>query len=132
MQLFLNILFLCVAASKRISCFLSNVRLLLKEIKKMCSCFLKLCPLKCSEVKQLKIKTMLRYFWLNYCDENHIKRILIAVKNIDPLFHLVSETIEADRRHVFYLSGGTRNDDNEYLESLENGAELIVCAEQQI
>ena len=75
---------------------------------------------------------MLRYFWLNYCDENHIKRILIAVKNIDALFHLVSEIIEADKRHVFYLSGGTRNDDNEYLESLENGTELIVCAEEQI
>ena len=34
-----HIFFLCVAASKNISCFLRNVRLLLKDIKKMCSCF---------------------------------------------------------------------------------------------
>ena len=34
-----HIFFVCVAASKNISCFLRNVRLLLKDIKKMCSCF---------------------------------------------------------------------------------------------
>ena len=68
------------------------------------------------------------YFWLNYCDENHhIEKIPVAVKNIDHLFNLASEIIEADRLHLFLLSDGTRTDDNEYLESLENGTELIVC-----
>ena len=55
------------------------------------------------------------YFWLNYCDEN-----------------LASEIIKADRPHLFLLSDGTRIDDNEYLESLENGTELSVCTEEQI
>ena len=73
------------------------------------------------------------YFWLNYCDENHhIERIPVAVKNIDHLFNLASEIIETDRLHLFLLSEGTRIDDNEYLESLENGTELIVCTEEQI
>ena len=72
------------------------------------------------------------YFWLNYCDENHIERIPIPVKNIGHLFHLASEIIKADRLHLFLLSDGTRIDDNEYLESLENGTELIVCTEEQI
>ena len=72
------------------------------------------------------------YFWLNYCDKNHIERIPIAVKDIDHLFRLASEIIEADRFHLFLLSDGTRIDDNEYLESLENGTELIVCTEEQI
>ena len=72
------------------------------------------------------------YFWLNYCDENHIERIPVAVKNIDHLFNLASEIIEADRLHLFLLSDGTRIDDNEYLSSLENGTELIVCTEEQI
>ena len=31
------------------------------------------------------------YFWLNYCDENHIERITVAVKDIDHLFCLTSE-----------------------------------------
>ena len=70
------------------------------------------------------------YFWLNYCDENHIERIPVAVKNIDHLFNLASEIIEADRLHLFLLSDGTRIDDNEYLSSLENGTELIVCTEE--
>ena len=72
-------------------------------------------------------------FWLNYCDKNHhIERIRAAVKNIDHLFNMVSEIIKADRLHLFLLSDGTRIDDNEYLESLENGTELIVCTEEQI
>ena len=66
------------------------------------------------------------YFWLNYCDKNHIERIPVAVENIDHLFRLSSEIIEADRLHLFLLSDGTRIDDNKYLASLENGTELIV------
>ena len=72
------------------------------------------------------------YFWLNYCDENYIERIPVAVKNIDHLFNLASEIIETDRLHLFLLSDGTQIDDNEYLESLENGTELIVSTEEQI
>ena len=51
---------------------------------------------------------MLTYFWLNYCDENHIQRIPVTVKNIDHLFHLASQIIKADRLHLFLLSDGTR------------------------
>ena len=72
------------------------------------------------------------YFWLNYCDKNHIERIAVAVKDICHLFNLASEIIEADRLHLFLLSDGTWIDDNEYLSSLENGTELIVCTEEQI
>ena len=73
------------------------------------------------------------YFWLNYCDENHhIKKIPVAVKNMYHLFNLASEIIKADRPHLFLLSDGTQIDDNEYLSSLENGTELIVCTEGQI
>ena len=72
------------------------------------------------------------YFWLNYCDENHIERIPVAVKNIDHLFNLASEIIEADRLHIFLLSDGTRIDEDEYLSSLENDTELIICTEEQI
>ena len=49
------------------------------------------------------------------------------MKDIDHIFNMVSEIIEADNLHLFLLSDGTRIDDNEYLSSLENGAELIVC-----
>ena len=70
------------------------------------------------------------YFWLNYCDENHIKRIPTAVKNINHLFYLASEIMETDRFHLFLLSDGTWIDDNEYLSSLENGTS--VCTEEQI
>ena len=51
-------------------------------------------------------------FWLNYRDENHhIERIPIAVKNINHLFYLASEVIEADRLYLILLSDNTRIDD---------------------
>ena len=65
------------------------------------------------------------YFWMNYCNENHIERIPVVVKNIDHLFNLASEIIEADRLHLFLLSDGARTDYNEHLGSLENGTELM-------
>ena len=72
------------------------------------------------------------YFWLNYCDKNSIERIPVGVKSIDHLFHTASEIIKADNLHLFLLSDSNRIDNNEYLESLENGTELIVCTEEQI
>ena len=78
----------------------------------------------------LEKPTAFMYFWLNYCDENHyIKRIPVAVKNIDHLFNLAGEIIKADRPHLFLLSDGTRIDNKTVL---ENGTELIVCTEKQI
>ena len=54
------------------------------------------------------------------------------MKDVDHLLSLASEIIKADRLHLFLLSDGTRIDDNEYLSSLENGTELILCTEEQI
>ena len=52
------------------------------------------------------------HIWLNYCDKNHhIERIPVALQNIDHVFRLVSEIIEADRLYLFLLSGGTRVDE---------------------
>ena len=60
------------------------------------------------------------------------KEFSVAVKDIDHIFRLVSEKIKAANLHLFLLSDGTRIDDNEYLSSLENGTELIVCMQEQI
>ena len=76
--------------------------------------------------------TTFMYFWLNYCEENHVERIPVAVKNIDHHFHLVSQIMKVDTLHLFLLSDGTRIDEDEYLSSLETATELIVCTEEQI
>ena len=54
------------------------------------------------------------------------------MENIDHLFNMASEIIKADRLHLFLLSDSTPIEDNEYLESLENGTELMFCTEEQI
>ena len=71
------------------------------------------------------------YFCLNYCND-HVERIPVAVKNIDQLFNMASEIIEPDNHHLFLLSDGTLIDDNEYLSSLEDATELIICTGEQI
>ena len=53
-------------------------------------------------------------------------------ENINHLFHLASEIMEADRLHLLLLSDGTRIDENEYLSSLENGIELTVSTEEAL
>ena len=73
-----------------------------------------------------------KYFWLHYCNENHFERIPVAVKDVDHHFNLASEMIKVDNLHLFLLFDGTGIDNNEYLSSLENGTELIVCTEEQI
>ena len=45
---------------------------------------------------------------------------------------MASEIIESDKLHLFLPSDGTRIDHNEYLETLENGTELIILTEEQI
>ena len=59
-------------------------------------------------------------------------RISTAVQDMYHLFNLASKIIKTDRLHLFLLSDNTRIDDNEHLESLENGTELIVCTEEQM
>ena len=81
----------------------------------------------------LKKPVVFTHLWLNYCDENtHIEKIPVALKDIDHLFRVASEMIGDDNLHLFLLSEGTRIDNNEYLKSLENDTELIVCTEEQI
>ena len=83
-------------------------------------------------IKTPRKPVTLMYFCLNYCDEDHIEKIPVATKDIDHLFCMATEIIEADKFHLFLLSDGTRIDDNEYLSSLKYGTELIVCMEEQI
>ena len=45
---------------------------------------------------------------------------------------MATEIIEADRLHLFLLSNGTRIDEDEYLGTLEDDTELIICTEEQV
>ena len=42
---------------------------------------------------------------------------------------MASELLKFDKLHPFFISGGTRIDDDEYLKSLETAAELTVCTQ---
>ena len=73
------------------------------------------------------------YFWLNFCNDNQIDRIDANVQNIDHIFNLAIEIMgTAGRFYLFLFSDGTRIDGNNYLETLKNGTELVVCTEEQV
>ena len=73
------------------------------------------------------------YFWLKYSDKcNHLERIPMAVKNIDPLFCMVREILESDKLYLFLHSDSTRINDNEYLGRLVTTTELIACTDKQM
>ena len=72
-------------------------------------------------------------FWFYYFNKNnYIERIQIAVKNNGHHFCMASKIFESDELHLLLLADGTRIDDTEYVETLENAVELIVCTEEQI
>ena len=75
---------------------------------------------------------MIMYFWLNHSDKNnHMKRIPVAMKNINHLFGMASEIIASDKLFPFLAFDGTWIDDNKYLENLETATKLIVCTENR-
>ena len=72
----------------------------------------------CGETVEIKMKETIKfmYFWLNYSDKiNHFKRTPVAVENIKHLS--VWPVNYLNELHLFLLSGVTRIDDNEYLET---------------
>ena len=83
-------------------------------------------------IEALRKHVTFMYFWMNYCNENHIERIPVAVKNMHHVFRAATEIIGADRLYLFLLSDSTRIDDNKYLSSLENSTELVICTGEQI
>lgn len=53
------------------------------------------------------------------------------LRKIKTLF-FPSELLESDKLHLFLISGGTRIDDNKYVESIETPTELIFYTEKQM
>ena len=52
------------------------------------------------------------HFWLNYCNENHVERIPVAVKNATTLFIWPL--------HLLLSSDGTRIDEDQYFKQPRN------------
>lgn len=66
------------------------------------------------------------YIWLNHSNRNnHIKKVLLVVKNIDHIFCMASELLEFDKLCLFLILDGTLINDNGYLESLDKATVLI-------
>ena len=87
----------------------------------------------CSKTAQTNITEIFMYFWLNYSNKNnHVERIPVSVKNNGHHFCMVSKVFQSDEPHLFLLSGGTRVDDSEYLQTLKNATKLVVYTKEQI
>ena len=53
-------------------------------------------------MKTYREPVVFMHYWLNYYDKNHTEKIPIRVKDIDHLFYMASEIIDADKLHLFF------------------------------
>ena len=75
------------------------------------------------------------YFNLIYIDshEKSLKKIPTAVRSIRTIFDMAEQILDIERQSLVLLlfEDGTRIDDQEYLESLNEDTDLLICAEKQ-
>ena len=75
------------------------------------------------------------YFNLIYIDghKKSIEKIPIAVRSITTIFDMAEQILDIERQSLVLLlfEDGTRIDDKEYLESLNEDTDLLICTEEQ-
>ena len=79
--------------------------------------------------------TRFMYFNLIYIDSNKksLEKIPIAVRSIMTIFDMAEQILDIERQSLVLLlfEDGTRIDDKEYLESLNEDTDLLICTEEQ-
>ena len=75
------------------------------------------------------------YFNLIYIDshEKSLEKIPIAVRSITTIFDMAEQILDIEKQSLVLLlfEDGTRIDDKEYLESLNEDTDLLICTEEQ-
>ena len=75
------------------------------------------------------------YFNLIYIDshEKSLEKIPIAVRSITTIFDMAEQILDIERQSLVLLlfEDSTRIDDKEYLESLNEDTDLLICTEEQ-
>ena len=75
------------------------------------------------------------YFNLIYINshEKSLEKIPIAVRSITTIFDMAEQILDIERQSLVLLpfEDGTRIDDEEYLESLNEDTDLLICTEER-
>ena len=76
-----------------------------------------------------------RYFNLIYIDSHKksLEKIPIAVRSITTIFDMAEQILDIEKQSLvlLFFEDGTRIDDKEYLESLNEDTDLLICTEEQ-
>ena len=79
--------------------------------------------------------TSFMYFNLIYIDNQNksVEKIPIAVRNISSIYDMAGKILDSERESLVLLlfEDGTRIDENEYLQSLNDDTELFICSKEQ-
>ena len=77
----------------------------------------------------------LMYFNLIYIDSHKklLEKIPIAVRSITTILDMAEKILDIEKQSLVLLlfEDGTRIDDKEYLESLNEDTDLLICTEEQ-
>ena len=75
------------------------------------------------------------YFNLIYIDSHRksLEKIPIVARSITTIFDMAEQILDIERQSLVLLlfEDGTRIDDKEYLESLNEDTDLLICTEEQ-
>ena len=75
------------------------------------------------------------YFNLIYIDshEKSLEKIPVVVRSIMTIFDMAEKILDIKKQSLVLLlfEDGTRIDDKEYLESLNEDTDLLICTEEQ-
>ena len=75
------------------------------------------------------------YFNLIYIDSHRksLEKIPIAARSITTIFDMAEQILDIERQSLVLLlfEDDTRIDDKEYLESLNEDTDLLICTEEQ-
>ena len=75
------------------------------------------------------------YFDLIYIDshEKSLEKTSIALRSITTIFNMAEQILDIKRQSLVLLlfEDGTRINDKEYLESLNEDIDLLICTEEQ-
>ena len=71
-------------------------------------------------------------FLLNFlCQEHSFEKISVQVESLGEILSLASEILHSESIRLFLFSEGTLIDDNNYLNTLDSGSELLACKTDQ-
>ena len=84
-----------------------------------------------SEAKKDLVKLKMIFLLIFLCQQHGFEKISAQVESLNEILSLSSEILRSESIYLFLFCDGTLIDDNDYLNTLDSGSELLACTTNQ-